>query len=97
MNRRLKIAVMVDQLLPGGVQKAAIEEVKNLQKLGFETSLIILMRKGFEKKINYLLSGIKYEFLSDRYPKIFQKSFKLPIFKFLSTLHLAGPILAPLR
>src|SRR3989344_1490931 len=97
MNRRLKIAVMVDQLLPGGVQKAAIEEVKNLQKLGFETSLIILMRKGFEKKINYLLSGIKYEFLSDRYPKIFQKSFKLPIFKFLSTLHLAGPILAPLK
>lgn len=97
MTKKLKIAVLVDQLLPGGVQKAAIEEVKNLQKLGFETSLIILMRKGFEKKINYLLSGIKYEFLSDRYPKIFQKSFKFPIFKFLSTLHLVGPILAPLK
>lgn len=93
----LKIAVLVDQLLPGGVQKAAIEEVRNLKKLNFEPVLLILMRRGFEKKSSYLVKNIPHEFLSDRYPKIFQKSFKLPIFKFLSTLHLVSPIIAPLK
>ena len=96
MNRPYKIAVFIDQLLPGGVQKAAIEEVKNLNKLGIDTKLVILMRKGFEKAYEYLVINTPYEFLSDRYPFFLRKSFKLPIFKFLSTLHLISPFLAPL-
>lgn len=94
--RKIRVGIIIDQLLPGGVQKAAIDEVLNFNKLGFETTLLVLMRKGFEKKNDYLTSGVKHQFLSDRYPKIFQKSFKLPFFKFLSTLHLFGPILAPI-
>ena len=96
-HRLLKIAILIDQLIPGGVQKVAIEEVRNLRKLGFDSSLLILMRKGFKNKNHYLTSNIPYQFLSDRYPKFFQKSFKLPIFRFLSSLHLLSPILAPLQ
>ncbi|MBI2595323.1 glycosyltransferase [Candidatus Daviesbacteria bacterium] len=92
-----KIAVVIDQILPGGVQKAAIEEVKELNKLGFHATLLILMRRGFEKRNSYLVANIPHEFLSDRYPKILQSSFKLPIFKFLSSLHLVSPILAPIK
>jgi len=97
MNRKIKVGVVIDQLLPGGVQKAAIQEVLNLNKLKFKTKLIILMRKGFEKRNDYLINNVPHEFLSDRYPAIFQKSYKFPIFKFLSTLHLVSPILAPLK
>ena len=75
MNRPYKIAVFIDQLLPGGVQKAAIEEVKNLNKLGIDTKLVILMRKGFEKAYEYLVINTPYEFLSDRYPFFLRKSF----------------------
>jgi len=97
MNRKIKVGVVIDQLLPGGVQKTAIEEVKNLRKLGCSASLLILMRKGFEKKSQYLVKDIPFEFLSDRYPKLLQKSFKLPFFTFLSTLHLVSPIFIPLK
>lgn len=97
MIKKLKIAVVVDQLLPGGVQKCAIEEVKCFNKLGHSAKLLILMRKGFERKFANLVKDTPYEFLSDRYPKIFRKSFKLPFFTFLSTLHLFSPMLAPLK
>lgn len=97
MKNPYKIAIVIDQLLPGGVQKAAIEEVRNLQKMGFQTNLLVLMRKGFESKHKYLVKGIDYQFLSDRYPKIFQKNIKLPIFRFLSILHLTSPIIAPFK
>lgn len=98
-NKKLKIAILIDQLIPGGVQKAAINEVRNLRKLGYECSLLILMRKGFENRYPRpnLTYNIPYQFLSDRYPRIFRKSYKLPIFRFLSSLHLIGPLLAPLK
>jgi len=96
-RRNLKIAIVIDQLLPGGVQKTAINEVRNLRKMGFRTSLLVLMRKGFESKHKYLVKGVDYEFLSDRYPRIFQKNIKLPIFRFLSILHLTSPIIAPFK
>ena len=97
LKNPVKVAIVIDQLLPGGVQKAAIQEVKNLKKLGFNTTLLILMRKGFERRNRYLLQNLKFEFLSDRYPPLLQRSFKIPIFKFLSTLHLVSPIVAPIK
>ncbi len=96
-KKRLKIGVVIDQLLPGGVQKSAIEEVRWLNKLGHEAKLIILMRKGFEKKFGKFVQSLPCEFLSDRYPKLFQKSFKFPFFTFLSTLHLVSPVLASFK
>ena len=97
MNKKIKIAILIDQLVTGGVQKTAIEEVRNLRKLGCDSKLLILMRKGFEAENKYLIKDVPHEFLSDRYPKLLQKNFKLPFFTFLSTLHLTSPVLAPLE
>jgi len=91
----LKIGIVVDQLLAGGVQLAAIEQVKELNKLGHKAKLLILMRKKYPTDFSYLVKDIPYQFLSDSYPFIFRKTIKFPIFSFLSTLHLISPILAP--
>ena len=94
MNK-LKIGIMVDQLLEGGVQKAAIEQVRELNKLGHISKLLILMRKKYPTDFFYLLKGIPYQYLSDSYPLLFRRTIKFPIFNFLSTSHLISPILAP--
>lgn len=90
-----KIAIFIDQLVLGGVQKDATEEVRMLRKLGFDAQLIALMRQGFKPEFKRIVKDISYEFLSDRYPKLLGRSFKFPIFSFFSTLHLLSPFLAP--
>jgi len=92
---KTKIAVFVDQLVLGGVQKGAIEEVRLLRKLGYQVQIVSLMRKGFKPEYKKLIKDTPLIFLSDRYPQLFRNSFKFPFFSFFSTLHLFGPILAP--
>lgn len=94
-KERLKIGVVVDQLLPGGVQIAAIEEVKNLCLLGHQAELLILMRKKYSFQFEYLVKNIPHKHLSDSYPWPFRSTIKFPIFSFFSTLHLLSPFLAP--
>lgn len=94
-KKQYKIAVIVDQLVAGGVQKAAIEEVRWLNKLGFEAELLILMHENFNKKFLDSYPNIPHKIISDKYPLIFKKSFKFPFFHFFSTLHLISPLLAP--
>lgn len=92
---KAKIGVLVDQLIPGGVQKTAIEEVRGLRRLGHDAKLVILMREGFSQKNRYLVSNTPYFFLTDRFPKILRLNIKFPVFRFLSLNHLLSPILAP--
>src|SRR3989344_2299281 len=94
-KKRPKIAVFIDQLVLGGVQKDAIEEVRMLGKLGYQAKLVSLMRSGFKPKYLKYIQDIPFEFLSDRYPPLLRHTFKFPIFSFFSTLHLISPILAP--
>lgn len=94
-KKKLKIGVVIDQLLPGGVQIAAIEEVKNLQQLGHQAELLILMRKKYSFQFESLVQGVPHKYLSDFYPWPFRNTIKFPIFAFLSTLHLLSPFLAP--
>jgi len=94
-KRGLKIGIVVDQLLEGGVQKAAIEQVKEINKLGHKAKLLILMRKKYPTDFSYLVKGVPHQYLSDAYPPPFRKTVKFPIFSFLSSLHLASPVLAP--
>lgn len=96
MIKKPKIAILIDLLIPGGVQKTAIAEVINLKKLGFDATLLILMHKWFDQKNSYMLEGIPFEFLPDRFPKYLQINFKIPYFKFLSLSHLLYPLIAPL-
>lgn len=94
-KNKLKIGVVVDQLLAGGVQLVAIEQVRQLRNLGHEAKLIILMRKKYPTDFSYLVKNIPHRYLSDSYPWPFRSTIKFPIFSFLSTLHLLSPFLAP--
>lgn len=94
-KKGLKIGVVIDQLLPGGVQIAAIEEVKNLRLLGHQAELLILMRKKYSFQFEYLVKDVPHKYLSDSYPWPFRSTIKFPIFAFFSTLHLLSPFLAP--
>ncbi len=94
-KRKLKIGVVVDQLIAGGVQLIAIEQVKGLRKLGHDARLLILMRKKYPNDYSYLVKGVPCQYLSDFYPWPFKCTIKFPIFSFLSTLHLLGPLFAP--
>lgn len=96
MTRKYKVIVLIDQLISGGVQKTAIEEVINLRKMGYNASLMVLTRKGFNKKNKEFVKNIPFEFLPDRYPKILRFNFKIPYFKFLSIAHILSPFTAPL-
>jgi len=89
-----KVAVLVDLITYGGVQKTAIEEVKNLKKMGYSVKLLVLTRSGHDKNWD-LPKNIPIEFLSDHLPKLFQIGFKLPYFKFLSTQLLLSSSAAP--
>ena len=91
-----KIGILVDQLIVGGVQKIAIEDARMLQKLGHQTELLVLMRKGYKPKYKNFAKGVKIRFLSDSYPLIIKHSFKFPIFSFFSTLHILSPFLSRL-
>jgi len=95
MTKKLKIGIVVDQLLAGGVQLAAIEQVKELRRLGHQAKLLILMRKKYTTDFSYLVKNVSHQYLSDSYPLFLQKTVKFPIFSFLSTLHLMSPLLAP--
>ena len=95
MHKRLKIAILIDQLVPGGVQKDAAYEVSHLNKLGYQAKLIVLMRKGFHPNFLNFFPKIPIQFLSDRFPQLLKNSIKFPIFTFFSTLHLLSPYLAP--
>lgn len=93
--RRLKIGIVIDQLLEGGVQRAAIQEVRSLKKRGHEVTLIILMRKSYDQDFSYLVQGIPHFYLSDLYPRFLRNTYTFPIFHFFSSLHVLGPMLAP--
>lgn len=95
MKRRYKIGILIDQLIIGGVQKIAIEDAKNLKKLGADVTLLVLMRKGYQNKFKKNSKGVDIRFLSDSYPFFLKYSVKFPIFSFFSTLHVLSPFLAP--
>ena len=93
-NRTMNIAVLIDLLVPGGVQKAAIEEVRNLRTSGHKAELFCLTRTRVDYQYEDLLKGIPVRYLSDRNPLFLQRAVKIPFFTFLTTNHLLSPFLA---
>jgi len=91
----VKIGVLIDQLIPGGVQKIAIKEVQCLLKGGVDAKLLVIMRVKDQERFLSIAEDVPMEFLCDRYRGLLRTSFKLPIFHFLSTHHLLAPYLAP--
>lgn len=92
----MKIAVVIDRLNVGGVEKIAIEEVKALRELGQEAYLVVLRRRGVvDNAFLDLRKDLPTIFLDDRLPEIFKLSFKFPVFSFFSFFHVTYPFLIP--
>jgi glycosyltransferase involved in cell wall biosynthesis len=91
-RKKMNLAVLIDHLIPGGVQQAAIEEVKLLNKSGHKALLLILIEN---KKFQGLLKNVPHDFLFPNLPFHIKQSFKLPFFSFLTTSHLLSPIFLP--
>lgn len=92
----MKIAVLIDQLNVGGVEKVAMEEVQALNGLGHEAELVVLRRNGLvENAFPELQRLIAISYLDDRLPSLLTASFRIRPFYFLSLFHFTYPILLP--
>jgi len=92
----MKIGVLIDELLPGGVQKTALEETRHFIRQGQEAELLALTERNVEGyKYEDLLGDIPVKFLSKLFP-VLEHSLRLPGFNTLSTYHVASFLIAPL-
>lgn len=92
--KRLRIAVLIDQLVPGGVQKSAINEALEIKKLGHDATLFVLVKLKYPYQYNDLTKGLKVVYLSDFNPTFFKTPWRIPYFSFLTSLHLLNPFFA---
>lgn len=86
----MRIGVLIDIAITGGLQIAAIEEVKCLRKLGHQANLIVLSRFGQSKEFLVLSKAVPVIYLQNF-------SIKIPFFSFLSTAHFTAPLIAPFK
>ncbi len=92
----MKIGILLDQILVGGVARYAFEEVKHLREMGQQVELMVLMKKKVQGyQYDDLLRKIPIKFLSERFPFIFRHPLKFPFFRFFSTFHIISPYLVP--
>lgn len=92
----MKIAVIIDRIIVGGVEKIAIEEVRALRKLGHDATLVVLRRKALsEGAFADMLDDVPVEFLDDRIPSWLRFSFNMPLMKFFALFHLTYPFILP--
>ena len=92
----MKIAVLIDQLNVGGVEKVAMEEVRTLNDMGHHAELVVLRRKALvDNPFPGLQRLIPITYLDDRLPWFLKGSFRLRPFYFLALFHFTYPILLP--
>ncbi len=92
--KKIKIGIIIDQLVSGGVQKSAIQEAKELKKLGHDVTLFVLVRLYYTYQYQDLSQGLKVIFLSDYNPIFFKRAYRIPYFAFLTHLHILNPFFA---
>lgn len=89
------IGVLIDQLRYGGVEKVAINEVRELRKMGHNAVLVVMRRQRSGRcAFREIIGEIPIIYLSDRIPRMLRLSFGFPIFAFFSLFHLSYPLLA---
>lgn len=96
-NKTVKLAILIGQLsYYGGVGITAVNEVRELKKLGVQAELVVLYRKiGFDSKKIFGASDIPIIFLSDYLPNFLRINFKFPFFSFFSFFHVSSIFWAP--
>jgi len=88
----MRIAVVIEELIEGGFQKVAINEVKQFREMEHNAELVILRNsksQGYTdllKKIN-----IKPIYLDKYLSKYLKFSFKFPFFNYFSLYHITYP------
>lgn len=91
----MRIAVMVDRLEVGGVEKVAMQQVKALRAAGQDAVLVMLKRRGEGlEAYREELAALPALVLEDRLPPPLRVSVGVPGFSFLETFHLTFPLLA---
>ena len=91
-----KIAVMIDRVIVGGVEKIAIEEVRALRLLGHDAQLVVLRRKALSvNAFSDMLHDIPITYLDDRLPRFLRFSFAVPFMKFFALFHVTYPFILP--
>lgn len=90
----MKIAVVLDQLSKGGTAKLAIEEVRELSRLGHDAQLILLFDNG-KDIFGDILKGIKVRNVWNEIPLALRINFKIPLFSFFSFFHLSEIFILP--
>ena len=92
------IAVMIDRLVLGGVEKTAIEEVRALREVGVDATLLVLKRdESIPAAVREWLSGVPVEYLDERLPRFLRTSWRVPGFYFFSIFHGLYALLLPTR
>lgn len=96
MKKSPRVAVLIDRLVLGGVEKTAIEEVRWLRELGIDCRLLVLKRDPtVPDAFRSRLEAIPYEYLDDRIAPRLRTSLRLPGFYFFSLFHLLYAVLLP--
>src|SRR2546427_5715884 len=93
----LRVAVLIDRLVVGGVEKTAIEEVRGLRNLGIDATLIVLKRELVPAAFRERIAGIPVEYLDDRLPGFLRRSWRMPGVTFFSIFHMIYALAAPMR
>jgi len=94
----MKIAIMLERMLPGAMPKVVNAQVRYLTKLGHQVEVLCIMGGGLPSKgyqFEEFLDGITVRELSREFPLVNKLSFKLPFFAFFSAYHLTGPLFVP--
>lgn len=86
----MRIAILLDQLNEGGVQRIALREAKELLRRGHAVELFVLFRTGREETLREL-EGVPWHALNESMPWFLRRPIRIPPFRFLTTLHLLGP------
>lgn len=94
----MKIAILVERMLPGAMPKVVGVQARYLTKLGHQVEVLCIMEGGLPPEsyqFGEFLDGISIRELSRESPLAGKLSFKLPLFAFFSAYHLTGPLFVP--
>lgn len=92
----MRIGILVDNLLIGGVQRVAVEETRYLTRLGYKSQLLVLKEMQTENlRYRDLTEDINIDFFSKKFSPL-RYSFRFPGFSFFSLYHLTSPVYVPL-
>jgi len=94
----MKVAILVDKLIPASAPKVVCEEARYLSEFGHRAEVAVISKGGMPKKgysFEDFLAGVPIRYFSDQMPLIKSFDFKLPFFAFLSGYHVAAPFLVP--